>query len=82
MKQQVKSYLFNGIPDESNFYFVHSYYAAPEDTAFIGGTTDYGTSFCSVLLKGNLVATQFHPEKSGNWGLQMYSNFLTKALAT
>jgi glutamine amidotransferase len=81
VKQQIESYLFNGIPDGANFYFVHSYYAAPDDTALVGGTTDYGTSFCSVLIKGNLVATQFHPEKSGNWGLQMYSNFLERALS-
>ena len=79
VRQQVKSYLFDGIPDEANFYFVHSYFAEPDDTSVIGGTTDYGTSFCSMLIKGNLVATQFHPEKSGGWGLQMYSNFLRMA---
>jgi glutamine amidotransferase len=80
VKQQTKSYLFNGIPDEANFYFVHSYYASPDDTALVGGTTDYGTSFCSALIKDNLVATQFHPEKSANWGLRMYANFLERAL--
>jgi glutamine amidotransferase len=81
VKQQVRHPLFNGIPDEANFYFVHSYYADPEDISVVAGTTDYGVSMCSVAIKDNLVATQFHPEKSGNWGLRMYSNFLEMALS-
>ena len=80
VKQQVRHHLFSGIPDEANFYFVHSYYADPEDVSVVAGTTDYGVSMCSVAIKGNLVATQFHPEKSGSWGLTMYSNFLEMAL--
>jgi glutamine amidotransferase len=79
VKQMVKHQVFDAIPDESNFYFVHSYYADPEDRSVIAGTTDYGLSFGSVIIKDNLVATQFHPEKSGDWGLKMYSNFLKKA---
>lgn len=80
VKQQVKHPVFDGIPDGANFYFVHSYYAAPDDTSAVAGTTEYGVSMCSIIIKDNLVATQFHPEKSGNWGLRMYSNFLGLAL--
>ena len=81
VKQIVKHQVFDVIPDEANFYFVHSYYVDPEDKSVIAGTTDYGLSISSVIIKDNLVATQFHPEKSGNWGLRMYSNFLKKALS-
>lgn len=80
VKQKMPHRLFDGIPDETNFYFVHSYYGDPEDKAVIAGTTDYGVTICSILIKGNLVATQFHPEKSGEYGLRMYSNFLKMAL--
>ena len=68
-----------GIPQDSYFYFVHSYYAAPEDPAGVGGTTEYGIPFCSVYAKDNLVATQFHPEKSGPAGLRIYKNFIGMA---
>ncbi len=71
--------IFSGIPDMANFYFVHSYYVDPEDTSVVAGTTEYDISFCSILIKGNLVATQFHPEKSGEYGLKMYANFLNMA---
>jgi len=80
VKQQVKHPIFKGIPDEANFYFVHSYYGEPEDLSVIAGTTDYGKTMCSMVIKNNLIATQFHPEKSGNWGLRMYANFLNMAL--
>ncbi len=80
VKQQVSHPIFNGIPDEANFYFVHSYYAEPADISVIAATTEYSVTMCSVILKDNLIATQFHPEKSGNWGLKMYSNFLQWAL--
>ena len=65
-----------GIPQDSYFYFVHSYYAAPEDPDGVSGTTEYGIPFCSVYTKDNLIATQFHPEKSGPAGLQLYKNFI------
>ena len=68
--------VFAGIPQDSYFYFVHSYYAAPEDQAGVSGTTEYGIPFCSVYAKANLVATQFHPEKSGPAGLRFYNNFI------
>jgi len=81
VRQQFKHPVFEGIPDETNFYFVHSYYAEPEDNSVVAGTTEYGASMCSVVIKDNLVATQFHPEKSGKWGLKMYANFLDMALS-
>ena len=68
--------VFQGVPPESYFYFVHSYYAEPEEPSLTLGTTDYMVSFCSVLAKGTLIATQFHPEKSGPLGLQLYENFV------
>ncbi len=68
--------IFDGIPDESYFYFVHSYYPAPDDLTVVIGETDYGMRFASVLARDNIVATQFHPEKSGEMGLRMYRNFL------
>ena len=80
VKQRAAHPVFDAIPDEANFYFVHSYYADPDDMSVVAGTTDYGVSMCSILIKGNLVATQFHPEKSGEYGLRMYANFLKMAL--
>ena len=68
--------LFQGVPTGSYFYFVHSYYAEPEDAAVVLGTTEYGVTFCSALARDNLVATQFHPEKSGPVGLRLYDNFV------
>ncbi|PIP48616.1 MAG: imidazole glycerol phosphate synthase subunit HisH [Chloroflexi bacterium CG07_land_8_20_14_0_80_45_17] len=81
VKQTITHPLFDGVPDEANFYFVHSYYAEPEDMSVVAGTTDYGIPICSVVIKDNLVATQFHPEKSGDQGLKLYSNFLKMALS-
>ena len=56
-------------------YFLHSYYCAPDDPGDIAATTEYGASFCSALLRGNVWATQFHPEKSGPVGLAILRNF-------
>jgi len=67
------------IPQDSYFYFVHSYYADPEDPSLVAGTTSYGLSFCAAVAHGRLVATQFHPEKSGLTGLQIYRNFVAYA---
>ncbi len=67
--------VFKGVSPEAEFYFVHSYYPAPTDDTAVLGTTDYGMTFCSVLAKNNLVAMQFHPEKSGRPGLQILKNF-------
>ena len=67
--------LFEGINDGSNVYFVHSYYVKPDDSSVIATTTDYGIEFCSSVWKDNVVATQFHPEKSQVIGLQILKNF-------
>ena len=69
--------LWQGIPDNSYFYFVHSFYAHPLDTRHTAGVSDYGQSFTSVLARGNIFATQFHPEKSADLGLTLYRNFLS-----
>lgn len=68
--------IFEGIADGSYFYFVHSYYPKPADDSVIVGETEYGVKFPSVIARDNVVATQFHPEKSGEAGLRMYANFL------
>ena len=75
VKQMMRHPIFTGIPDDANFYFVHSYYVNPEDKRLIAGETEYGVSFPSIIIRGNLIATQFHPEKSGNMGLKFYDNF-------
>ena len=68
--------IFYDIPVEAAFYFVHSYFPVPDDLTMVLATTDYGESFPSVIGAANIVATQFHPEKSGEFGLRMLSNFL------
>ncbi|MBI2858661.1 MAG: imidazole glycerol phosphate synthase subunit HisH [Chloroflexi bacterium] len=80
VSQQQPHPVFDGITDNANFYFVHSYYAEPGDRSVVAGVTEYGLPFCSMVARGNLVATQFHPEKSGELGLKMYDNFLKRAL--
>lgn len=67
--------VLNGIPDNASFYFVHSYYVAPTDENVVGTTTDYTTSFTSMVAHENLFATQFHPEKSQRVGLALLKNF-------
>jgi glutamine amidotransferase len=79
VKQRFAHPIFKDIPDESNFYFVHSYYADPVDNSIVAGTTQYGTEICSIIVRDNLIATQFHPEKSSIYGLKMYSNFFELA---
>ena len=81
VRQTLAHPIFAGIPDNTNFYFVHSYYADPEDKSLVAGETEYGIPFCSVVARGNLVATQFHPEKSGDDGLKIYANFISLAQA-
>lgn len=70
------SRLFNGFNGDEKFYFVHSYHVSPKDNRFVLTTTDYGYEFVSSVQKGNLTATQFHPEKSGRAGLKLLENFL------
>ncbi|MDK1030593.1 MAG: imidazole glycerol phosphate synthase subunit HisH [Planctomycetia bacterium] len=67
--------LFDGVTDGAEFYFVNSYYAEPEDKDIVLATTVYGVEFASMVVSGNLVATQFHLEKSGKVGLAMLKNF-------
>jgi glutamine amidotransferase len=67
--------LLAGIPGDSYFYFVHSYYVVPRDESVIAGRTDYGQTFTSVLQRGRTFATQFHPEKSQEYGLRLLQNF-------
>lgn len=68
--------LWDGIADGARFYFVHSYYADPDDAELVAGTTEYGRGFCSALARDNLFACQFHPEKSSHDGLRLLANFL------
>ncbi|HTP66487.1 MAG TPA: imidazole glycerol phosphate synthase subunit HisH [Geobacteraceae bacterium] len=67
--------LFAGLDEGTNVYFVHSFYVKPEDEGVIATTTTYGIEFCSSVWKDNVVATQFHPEKSQEKGLMMLKNF-------
>jgi glutamine amidotransferase len=67
--------VFDGIDDNSYFYFVHSFYVVPEDTTIISGTTDYNGRFTSMVWKDNVFATQFHPEKSQELGLKILKGF-------
>ena len=71
--------VFEGIPNDSFFYFVHSYHPEPTDPATVIGETEYGVRFPAVLGRDNVIATQFHPEKSSEMGLRFYDNFLRLA---
>jgi glutamine amidotransferase len=68
--------LWQGIADDTWFYFVHSYYVKTASNHDIAGVTDYGGSFTSAIARANIFATQFHPEKSANAGLKLYRNFV------
>lgn len=72
-----KHHLFEGVPEGSNFYFVHSYYPSPDDTSCVLSSTNYGIEFTSGMINGSLAAVQFHPEKSGPVGLRLLQNFCT-----
>lgn len=64
------------VPDNSYFYFVHSFYADPSDVRHSAGLTEYGAAFSAAIARDNIFATQFHPEKSAEHGLALYRNFL------
>ena len=68
--------LWEGVPNDSWFYFVHSYYAVPANPDHTIGEADYGGAYCCAIAHENIVATQFHPEKSAAAGLQLYKNFV------
>ena len=72
--------LLDGIPPGSHFYFVHSYHCRLDDDSAVLATTDYAESIVAIVERDNVVATQFHPEKSGANGLRLYRNFLRRAL--
>ncbi|MGD8785124.1 MAG: imidazole glycerol phosphate synthase subunit HisH [Thioalkalispiraceae bacterium] len=76
VQQTYQHPLWNDIPQDERFYFVHSYYVEPVEMGMIAGSTHYGISFTSAVAKDNVFATQFHPEKSQHAGLQLYKNFL------
>lgn len=76
VRQTLAHPLWQNIPDNAHFYFVHSFYAVPDNPACQAGETAYGLPFCSAVAHENLFATQFHPEKSAQAGLQLYKNFI------
>jgi len=67
--------IFEGVPEGSSVYFVHSYFVVPEDESVIAARTEHGTRFVSAVARKNLFATQFHPEKSQSVGLRLLKNF-------
>ena len=69
--------LFQGLSEKPYVYFVHSYHAVPQDSSIVTATTEYGSELTAAVAKGNIQATQFHPEKSGDVGLAILKNFIT-----
>lgn len=76
------SALTQSLPPTAHFYYVHSYYVVPEDNRVIAAEADYGISFCAMIARDNLYATQFHPEKSQTAGLQLLRRFVELSIAT
>ncbi len=72
--------IFKDFPSDSYVYFVHSYYVQPEDENIVAGKTDYGVEYCSMVIKDNIFAMQFHPEKSQKLGLKLLENFLNNII--
>ncbi|GLV56269.1 imidazole glycerol phosphate synthase subunit HisH [Dictyobacter sp. S3.2.2.5] len=68
--------IFAGLPADAYFYFAHSYYVEPQDQTGVAAVTDYGSPYCSVIVTDQVWGTQFHPEKSGDVGLQLLNNFV------
>jgi glutamine amidotransferase len=77
VRQRRRHPIVAGIADGARFYFVHSYCVLPDDQRTTVGATRYGTEFAAIIAADNIVATQFHTEKSGRWGLQLLANFLS-----
>ena len=72
--------MFNNIKVEEYFYFVHGYKCEPKDKSIITSSVTYGDEICSSIEYENIFATQFHPEKSGEIGLEIYKNFISRVL--
>jgi glutamine amidotransferase len=77
VRQDCQHPLWAGIPDLTSFYFVHSYYVVPQRKEDVAGSTEYGDWFTSAVARDNIFATQFHPEKSAEYGLKLYKNFVS-----
>ena len=77
VRQDKQHALWGGIPDLTSFYFVHSYYVVPQRKEDGAGSTEYGDWFTSAVARDNIFATQFHPEKSAEYGLMLYKNFVS-----
>jgi glutamine amidotransferase len=77
VRQDSKHPIWKGIPDLTSFYFVHSYFVVPQRKEDIAGSTEYGDWFTSAVARDNIFATQFHPEKSAEYGLKLYQNFVS-----
>ncbi|MES2585356.1 MAG: imidazole glycerol phosphate synthase subunit HisH [Pseudomonadota bacterium] len=77
VRQDHQHPLWDGIPDLASFYFVHSYYVVPQRKEDVAGSTEYGDWFTSAVARDNIFATQFHPEKSAEYGLKLYNNFVS-----
>ena len=77
VRQDRQHPIWDGIPDLTSFYFVHSYYVVPQRKDDIAGSTEYGDWFTSAVARDNIFATQFHPEKSAEYGLKLYKNFVS-----
>lgn len=77
VRQDRQHALWDGIPDLTSFYFVHSYYVVPQRKEDIASSTEYGDWFTSAVARDNIFATQFHPEKSAEYGLKLYNNFVS-----
>jgi glutamine amidotransferase len=76
VRQRAPHAMWDGIPDNAWFYFVHSYFAQPAQAEHSAAETVYGQPFCCAVARDNIFATQFHPEKSAATGLQLYKNFI------
>jgi len=79
LHQTAQAPIWQSVPQDSYVYFVHSYFAVPEDSAVIAATTDYGSAYVSAVAQGSLSAIQFHPEKSQDVGEQILRNFAAQA---
>jgi glutamine amidotransferase len=75
VRQERPHPIFAGVPDNTHFYFVNSYYPVADDASVVIGASDYGVPFAAAIARDNVIATQFHLEKSGTAGLRMLDNF-------